>query len=99
MTKEEFIKNIVDNLTIRKEKGSDSTFYDYEGHTVFEHDPKRVALWVSWTHVWRIFENEYSMEYTNIQQFIIRHVVEPLNLVDVTPARVMLLISNMLWKP
>ena len=99
MSKEEFIKNIVDNLTIRKEEGSNSTFYDHEGHTVFEYNPEFDALWVSWRYVWRIFENEYSMEYTNIQQFIIRHVVEALNLGDVTPLRAVHSIISPLLEP
>ena len=86
MTKEEFIKNIVDNLTIRKEEGSDITYYDHEGHTVFEYDPKYDYLWVSWHYVWSIFADEYLMEYTDIQQFIKRTVVEALNLGDVIPS-------------
>ena len=58
MTKEEFIKTIVDNLTIRKEEGSESTFYDHNGHTVFEYDTQYDALWVSYRYVWSIFKNE-----------------------------------------
>ena len=85
MTKEEFIKTIVDNLTIRKEEGFNSTFYDHEWHTVFEYNPDNGALWVSWHYVWSIFADEYLMEYTDIQQFIKRTVVEALNLGDVTP--------------
>ena len=84
-TKEEFIKNIVNNLIVRKDEGYDNTFYDYEGHTVFEHDPKYGALWVSRYYVWSIFANEYSMEHDDIQEFIRRTVVESLNLGDVTP--------------
>ena len=61
MTKEEFIKNIVDNLTIRKEEGSDITYYDHNGHTVFEYDSEYDTLWVSWTRIWSIFEYEYYM--------------------------------------
>ena len=99
MSKEEFIKNIVDNLTIRKEEGFDSTFYDHEGHTVFEYDPKYDYLWVSWRYVWRIFENEYSMEYADIRRFIKRTVVEVLNLGDVTPLLNVVPGIVQLWKP
>ena len=99
MTKEEFIKNIVDNMAIRKEEGSDSTFYDHDGHTVFEYDTQYDALWGSWRYVWRILSNEYSMQYTDIQEFIKRNVVEALNLGDVTPLRAVHSIISPLWKP
>ena len=99
MSKEEFIKNIVDNLTIRKEEGFDSTFYDHEGHTVFEYDPKYDYLWVSWRYVWSIFEKEYSMKYTDIQEFIKRNVVESLNLGCVTPFCHDYSFLLLLWKP
>ena len=99
MSKEEFIKNIVDNLTIRKKEGFNSTFYDHEGHTVFEYNPEFDALWVSWHYVWSIFADEYLMEYTDIQQFIKRTVVEALNLGDVTPHDDVPSWSSPLWKP
>ena len=86
MTKEEFIKNIVDNLTIRKEEGSDITYYDHNGHTVFEYDSEYDTLWVSWTRIWSIFEYEYYMYDTEIQEFINSSVVQSLNLLDVTPS-------------
>ena len=96
-TKEEFIKNIVNNLTVRKEQGSYSTFYDYDWHTVFEYDPKYNDLWVSWIHVWSILSNEYSMQYTDIQEFVKCNVVEPLNLGDVTPQALLSHIYALLW--
>ena len=98
MTKEEFIKNIVDNMTIRKDEGSDINYYDNNGHTVFEYDPEYDVLWVSWAHVWRILSNEYSMEYADIRRFIKRTVVEVLNLGDVTPRHNLLHQGNRLWK-
>ena len=98
-TKEEFIANIVNNLTVRKEQGSYSTFYDYDGHTVFEHDPEYSDLWVSWIHVWSILSNEYSMQYIDVQEFVKCNVVEPLNLVDVTPRCFALLLKGGLLNP
>ena len=47
MKKEEFIANIVNNLTVRKEEGSNSTFYDNDGNTVFEYDSEYGVLFVS----------------------------------------------------
>ena len=99
MTKEEFIKNIVDNMTIRKDEGSDINYYDNNGHTVFEYDPEYDVLWVSWAHVWRILSNEYSMEYADIRRFIKRTVVEVLNLGDVTPLLNVVPGIVQLWKP
>ena len=96
-TKEEFIKNIVNNLTVRKEQGSYSTFYDYDGHTVFEHEPKYNDLWVSWTYVWSILSNKYSMQYIDVQEFIKCNVVEPLNLGDVTPIYAVAIKPIRLW--
>ncbi len=97
MTKEKFIANIVNNLTVRKEEVYRSTFYDYDGHTVFEYDPELDTLWVSFDYVWRMLSNEYSMSYTDIQQFIKSSIVEQLNLGDVTPLRAVHSIIFRLW--
>ena len=85
MTKEEFIKNIVDNLTIRKEERFDRTFYYHNGYTAFEMNYKYNVLLVSRFYVWRIFTDEFQMKYADIEEFIKHAVVKPLNLGNATP--------------
>ena len=99
MSKEEFIKNIVDNMTIRKVEGCNSTFYDYNWNTVFEHDPENDTLWVSCNYIWHVLKSEYSMQYADVQEFIKVTVVEALNLCDVIPLRAVHSIISPLWKP
>ena len=70
-------------VKIDKEKYPDSVFLFKNGKCYFEIE--NLTLWCKYKHVWQIFENEFSMNYVDIQQFIKGQVEEHFKCMGLTP--------------
>lgn len=70
-------------IKIDKEKYPDSVFLFKNGECYFEIE--NLILWCRYKHVWQIFENEFSMNYVDIQQFIKGQVEEHFKCMGLTP--------------
>ena len=61
-------------------------YYNVDGMgTVFEQDFENNYLWVSYSHIWEVFESRFSMNYSEIQLFIKSMVEETLEWKGLTP--------------
>lgn len=70
-------------VKIDKEKYPNSVFLFKNGECYFEIEKQ--YLWCRYKHVWQIFENEFSMNYADIQQFIKGQVEEHFKCKGLTP--------------
>ena len=59
--------------------------YYSDGKWVFQQDLKNGRLWVCYSQVWQFFENEYGMNYEQIQALVKEVVGEALNCKELTP--------------
>lgn len=85
--KEHRFKEILQGLEIKinLRKYPDSIFFFKEDDFYFEYDFKNKNFWVSYDKVWRVFENEYSMKFSEIQSFIKTQVEQGFKLEGITP--------------
>ena len=70
-------------IKIDKEKYPNSVFLFKNGECYFEIE--NPIIWCRYKHVWQIFENEFSMNYVDIQQFIKGQVEEHFKCKGLTP--------------
>lgn len=70
-------------IKIDKEKYPNSVFLFKNGECYFEIEKQ--YLWCRYKHVWQIFENEFSTNYVDIQQFIKGQVEEHFKCMGLTP--------------
>jgi hypothetical protein len=71
--KEEVFAELVKDLVRKKgpEEYPNSIFwFDKDGRWIFEYDKKDKYFWCQYNRVWLIFENNFSMEFKEIQAFI-----------------------------
>ena len=64
----------------------DSIFYHKNGKIYFELNTKNKNLWCDYELVWRVFSEEYTLEYTETQNIIKNWVEQHTNCELVTPS-------------
>ena len=86
--KRKFLFDIFNKMKVRVDPSCPGhVYYDVDGvETVFEQDFKNNRFWVSYNHIWSVFETRFSMNYSEIQSFINNMVEETLNWRGLTPA-------------
>jgi hypothetical protein len=88
ISREERFLGLINGLQLKFdfEKYRDRLFFFRGDEVWLEYDLKYKYLWVS-HEKWEVFENEYSMDYDEIQTFIKNMVGRHFNLKGVTPQR------------
>lgn len=83
--KEKLFLELFQNLTMKSDidRYPNSVFY-FRGDELFL-EIEKSYLWVSYKHIWTIFEREFSMNYTEIQSFIQSMVEKHFNWKGLTP--------------
>lgn len=89
-TKEDRFKELIEGIEINKpvvdfEKFPTSIFWFKGDKLYFEYNWKSNFFWVNWSLVWRVFEKEYNMKYSDIQAFMKIMVEEHFKLKGVIP--------------
>lgn len=73
----EFILKIFNKMQVRVEPNLPKhVFYDVDGNTMFELDYQYGYLWVSYIYIWFYLETKYSMEYSEVIERYIKHLVK-----------------------
>ena len=85
-TPENYLRNILYKCTGKVTDGCHITWYDENGQWVFKQDLKNKILYCYYYKTWEVFEQEYSMNYQQIQSLQMRVVGEPLNCIGFTPS-------------
>ena len=86
--KRDFLFDIFNKMKIRVEPYKPGhIYYDVDGMgTVFKQDFENNYLYVSYSHIWSVFETHFSMEFFEVQSFIGNMVGETLNWRGLTPS-------------
>ena len=70
-----FIKSKIDGLTIYQVNDYEINFMNSEGECMLQQDSKNDILWVSYYDIWSVLEDEYLLNYKDIQ-IVIKGMVE-----------------------
>ena len=84
----EFIAPFLTNLTIfHKERTPDHVFYKQDGEVLFElyQAGKNRYFVVNYAKIWSVFENRFSLNYSDTRSFITKEANIALKLGDVLP--------------
>jgi hypothetical protein len=85
----EFIAPFLTNLTIfHKERTPDHVFYKQDGEVLFElyQNAGNRRLFVKYKKIWSVFENRFSLNYSDARSFIKDEVENALKLGSITPS-------------
>ena len=81
----EFLNKILSECTERVTDENTTQYISKEGNWVFELAIESKLFWVKNVPVWAVFENRYTLKYSDIQHIIQTWLYDAFKLRDVTP--------------
>ena len=81
----EFLNKIFSGCTEKVINKNKTEYVNKEGNWVFELDLKNKYFWVKYSLVWAVFENIYTLKYSDIQGIIKSWLYDTFKLRDITP--------------
>ena len=94
----EFLNKILSECTERVTDKNTTEYINKEGKHIFELEIENKSFWVKYSLVWAVFENRYTLKYSDIQHIIKTWLLEAFKLRGVTPLTLLHLSWLCCWK-